>query len=131
MRPFRYGGMGNASGCGAGSQRDRGGAADLRVACGTIGHGVPAGVYRREFASCSYAGTPFGACAVVLNATDQPRVASPAWFRGRFRHQLTWSGGAFSEIGCPSCDGKLALADVAFDLGRSTVPPHDAVLLTP
>jgi len=141
--------FGNGSGCRNASPSgthvfdtlDLGGVDDLVVACpsgasgsgnGTDTGGNPAGVYAREYNDCYYAGTRFGPCATIFNATNAPVTTSSTWFLYNYTHTIGWSGGALASIACPVfCNGSINLTASPITLGTTQIAANDAILLSP
>lgn len=97
-----------------------GGHNDLKVSAGSSDED---GVFRREFRSCNYRGSPIGACAAVVNDTASAVTVSRAWLTQSYRSTITWSGGDVQS------GGSLKLEGAPFVAGETEVPPHDAILL--
>jgi hypothetical protein len=110
---------------GAGGPCDHG-HADLELALGSAADEQQggAGVYRREFEHCFYAGRPIGPCAAIMNDTKRPEVAERSWLTQDYRYEITFAGG---EVGR---GGHLVLHGARFTPGRTTIAPDDAALLT-
>jgi hypothetical protein len=86
---------------------------------------VASGVYRREFATCSLAGIPFGRCAVVLNANAANVTIPSTWFVQSYTHAITLSGGDVLS------GGRVNLAGGSFIPGLTEVAGGAAILLSP
>ena len=96
--------------------------------CSTGGHNdveVAPGVYRREFAACYDRGTPFGACAAIVNTTTSQIVVKSSWLHRDYTHQITLDGGDVQSGGTINTSG------APFSPDTTTVAPHDAILLAP
>ena len=97
------------------------------VVCPHGGHNdlqVAPGVYRREFARCAQRSVPFGGCATIVNSTAAPVTVQQRWLRQRYGHEIKLVGGDLQSA------GRVLLSGLKFQPGRSTVPPHDALLLS-
>jgi hypothetical protein len=95
--------------------------------CSSGGHNdvqVASGVYRREFKSCYDQGVGFGACAAVMNDTANPVTVQGSWLTQSYSHQITMNGGDVQS------GGTVELTGTGFTPGATTIPPHDAVLLS-
>jgi hypothetical protein len=95
--------------------------------CSTGGHNdlqVAPGVYRREFGACYDDGVAFGTCAAIVNTTGSAVTIQSSWLTGVYGHQITFTGGDVQS------GGQLSLAGSPFTAGATTVPAHDATLLS-
>ena len=73
----------------------------------------PSGVYGREYATCSLAGTAIGACAVAVNP-NKPTTKSLAFpWPTKYHHTLTMSGGGVYDGGTVGIAGPAPSADMA------------------
>jgi len=94
--------------------------------CATGGHNdlqVAPGVYRREFGSCYSQGSPFGACAVLVNTTGAPVTVQSSWLTQSYQHQVTMDGGDVQSGGTVNVQG------ASFTAGSTTVGAQDAILI--
>jgi hypothetical protein len=97
------------------------------VVCSTGGHSdlqVAPGVYRREFGACYDRGRAFGVCSTIVNTTGSPVTIKSTWLTHVYRSEVTMKGGDVQS------GGTINLAGASFTPGRTTVPAHDAVLLS-
>jgi hypothetical protein len=97
------------------------------VVCSTGGHNdlqVAPGVYRREFGDCYEQDASVGACAAIVNTTASPVTVPASWLTQAYGHQVTLDGGDVQS------GGTVDLTGASFTPGASTIPAHDATLLT-
>lgn len=81
---------------------------------------VAPSVWRREFSKCYLHGTPIGPCAAVVNGSSGSVTPSPGWFRLRFQHAVSLSGGDALNGGTVRLNGSSA---------TSAILPGQAALL--
>jgi hypothetical protein len=97
------------------------------VVCSTGGHNdlqVAPGVYRREFGDCYEQSASVGACAAIVNTTASPVTVPASWLTQVYGHQVTLDGGDVQS------GGTVELTGAPFTPGATTIPAHDATLLT-
>jgi hypothetical protein len=97
------------------------------AACSAGGHNgvqVKPGVFRREFGACYDRGSAFGACAAIVNTTSSPVTVEHSWLTRAYRSQITMSGGDVQS------GGTIVLAGSPFSAGATTIPAHDALMLS-
>jgi hypothetical protein len=95
--------------------------------CSTGGHNniqVAPNIYRREFANCYNQSAPIGPCATIVNTTASPITVQSAWLTQPYAHQITTTGGDVQT------GGTINLTGATFTPGSTTIPPHDAILLS-
>ncbi len=99
---------------GSGVVASSGGHVDLQVV---------ADVYRREFATAYNQGSPVGALAVIVNATNAAVTVQQTWLRLNYSTVVTMSG---SDV---QSGGTINTAGSAFTAGTTQVPARDALIL--
>jgi hypothetical protein len=107
----------------------RGCLAGTGAVCSVGGHNdllVAGGVYRREFRACYLRGRRFGSCAAIVNTTGSAVRIRRSWLGLRsYRHIIKFVGGDVQS------GGRVELRARRFRIGRTTVRPHDSLLLAP
>jgi hypothetical protein len=97
------------------------------VVCTSGGHvnlQVAPDVYRREFAACYNQGVPIGPCATIINTTGSSTTVQKSWLTQTYAHQITMNGGDVQS------GGTIDPTGAGFTPGTTTIPAHDAVLLS-
>jgi hypothetical protein len=83
-----------------------------------------AGVYRREFSSCTNAGVSIGPCAALINSTSSAVTVLSSWLHNTYGHVITTSGGDLIS------GGTLLLTSTVFTPNVTTIPASQALLLS-
>jgi hypothetical protein len=95
--------------------------------CSSGGHNdlqVAPGIYRREFGQCYDQGTPFGACATIINTTSAPVTIQNNWLTQTYSHQITTNGGDIQTGGTINTTG------APYTPNTTTIPADNATLLS-
>jgi len=84
---------------------------------------VATGVYRREFTSCTNAGTTIGRCAAIVNATGGTVTVLSSWLHESYGHVITLYGGDVTH-------GGEILRTTTFTPNVTTIPADQGLLIS-
>jgi hypothetical protein len=85
---------------------------------------VADGVYRREFASCTNAGTAIGPCAAFVNSTGSAVKVLSSWLHETYGHVVEPYGGDVTH------GGEVLLTSEKFTPNETTIPADQALLIS-
>jgi hypothetical protein len=85
---------------------------------------VTDGVFRREFASCTNAGTAIGPCAAFVNSTGSAVKVLSSWLHETYGHVIEPYGGDVTH------GGEVLLTSEKFTPNETTIPADQALLIS-